>query len=231
MAEKPVVLVIEDDSTISNFIRVALTAREYTCLDAASGRAGLMLLTSQNPDVVLLDLGLPDIDGMQVLKEIRSFSQVPVIVVTARGQENEKALTLDSGADDYLCKPFSMVELLARIRVALRHSRQAKGSGESPRYAVGALYIDFDKRKVTLDGNEVHLTPNEYKMLALMARNAGRVLTHSFLAKELWGVAMQKDTNSLRVFMTGIRHKLEKDPAHPRYIKTEIGVGYRLVDE
>jgi two-component system, OmpR family, KDP operon response regulator KdpE len=231
MADKPVVLVIEDDSTISNFIRVALTAREYACLEAPTGRAGLVLLTARQPDVVLLDLGLPDIDGMEVLREIRSFSQVPVIVVTARGQENEKAQTLDSGADDYLCKPFSMVELLARIRVALRHSQQAKGSAEAPRYAVGGLDIDFGKRRVTLDGNEVHLTPNEYKMLALLARNAGRVLTHSYLAKELWGVAMEKDANSLRVFMTGIRHKLELDPAHPRYLKTEIGVGYRLMDE
>lgn len=231
MADKTTVLVIEDDSAISNFIRVALTARGYACLEAATGRAGLMLLTTGNPDVVLLDLGLPDVDGMEVLREIRSFSQVPVIVVTARGQENEKAHTLDSGADDYLCKPFSMVELLARIRVALRHSRQVKGAPELPKYAVEGLAIDFDKRKVTMDGGEVHLTPNEYKMLALLARNAGRVLTHSYLARELWGVAMEKDANSLRVFMTGIRHKLEKDPAHPRYLKTEIGVGYRLVDE
>ena len=188
-------------------------------------------MTSQHPDVVLLDLGLPDMDGTEVLKEIRSFSQVPVIVVTARGQENEKAQTLDSGADDYLCKPFSMVELLARIRVALRHSRQGAAAPEEKRYEVGGLSIDYEKRRVLLDRNEIHLTPNEYKMLSLMARNAGKVLTHTFLAKELWGVAMEKDTNSLRVFMTGIRHKLEKDPAHPRYLKTEIGVGYRLVDE
>ena len=231
MAEKPVVLVIEDDGTISNFIRVALTARDYACQEAANGRTGLMLLTAQNPDVVLLDLGLPDMDGMEVLREIRSFSQVPVIVITARDQDNEKALTLDSGADDYLCKPFSMVELLARIRVALRHSQQLKGNVEDKHYVVGGLHIDFDKRRVMLDGAEIHLTPNEYKILALMARNAGKVLTHTFLAKELWGVAMAKDNNSLRVFMTGIRHKVEQDPAHPRYIKTEVGVGYRLVDE
>lgn len=231
MADKPLVLVIEDDATISNFIRVALTARDYTCVEATTGRKGLMQLTAQHPDIVLLDLGLPDIDGTEVLREIRSFSQVPVIVVTARGQENEKAQTLDNGADDYLCKPFSMVELLARIRVALRHSRQIKGSAEAEQYQVGGLHIDFDKRRVMLDGNEIHLTPNEYKILALMARNAGKVLTHTFLAKELWGVAMEKDANSLRVFMTGIRHKIEKDPAHPRYIKTEVGVGYRLVDE
>ena len=231
MTNQPVILVIEDDGTISNFIRVSLTAHGYACQNAATGKAGLMALTSQNPDVVLLDLGLPDIDGMEVLAKIRSFSQVPVIVVTARGQENEKALTLDSGADDYLCKPFSMVELLARIRVAMRHLQQVKGNEEIPPYSVGGLDINFEKRKVTLEGNEVHLTPNEYKILALMARNAGRVLTHSFLAKELWGVVMQRDANSLRVFMTGIRHKLEKDPSNPRYIKTEVGVGYRLVDE
>ena len=190
-----------------------------------------MLLTSQHPDVVLLDLGLPDMDGTEVLKEIRSFSQVPVIVVTARGQENEKAQTLDSGADDYLCKPFSMVELLARIRVALRHGQQAKGLAAEVRFEVGGLCIDFERRRVLLDGGEVHLTPNEYKVLALMARNAGKVLTHSFLAKELWGAMMEKDANSLRVLMTGIRHKLESDPAHPRYIKTEVGVGYRMADE
>ncbi len=231
MADKPTILVIEDDSTIANFIRVALTAREYVCLEAGNGRAGLVLLTSHNPDVVLLDMGLPDMDGLDVLREIRSFSQVPVIVVTARGQESEKAQTLDSGADDYLCKPFSMVELLARIRVALRHATRSKGSIDAPRYAVGGLSVDFDKRRVTMEGAEVHLTPNEYKMLALLARNAGRVLTHSFLAKELWGVSLEKDANSLRVFMTGLRHKIEQDPSHPRYLKTEIGVGYRLMDE
>lgn len=231
MADKPVVLVIEDDRTIANFIHVALTARDYACLDVGTGRAGLMVLTSQRPDVVLLDLGLPDMDGTEVLREIRSFSQVPVIVVTARGQENEKAQTLDSGADDYLCKPFSMVELLARIRVALRHSQQARGLAVEPRFEVGDLSIDYEKRRVLLQGSPVHLTPNEYKVLALLAHNAGKVLTHSFLARELWGVAMEKDTNSLRVLMTAIRHKLERDPAHPRYIKTEVGVGYRLVDE
>jgi two-component system KDP operon response regulator KdpE len=231
MTDQPVVLIIEDDSTIANFIRVALAAHKYACLNAATGKEGLMILTSRNPTVVLLDLGLPDMDGMEVLAKIRSFSEVPIIVVTARGQENEKALTLDSGADDYLCKPFSMVELLARIRVAIRHSQQGKGNEAIPPYSVGGLDINFEKRKVTLNGSEVHLTPNEYKMLALMARNAGRVLTHSFLAKELWGVATDRDTNSLRVFMTGIRHKLEKDPSDPRYIKTEVGVGYRLVDE
>lgn len=231
MGDKPVVLIIEDDKAISNFIRVALAARDYTSLEADTGRMGLMLLTTKRPDIVLLDLGLPDIDGTKVLSEIRSFSQVPVIVVTARGQENEKAQTLDNGADDYLSKPFSMVELLARIRVALRHSHQGTIKAQEPIYKVDGLSIDFEKRKVALDGNEVHLTPNEYSILALMAHNAGKVLTHTVLAKELWGVAMEKDTNSLRFFMTGIRHKLEKDPSHPRYIKTEVGVGYRLVDE
>ena len=231
MASGPTVLVIEDDKTISNFIRVALTARDYCCIEAVTGRKGLLLLTQQLPDVVLLDLGLPDIDGTEVLKEIRSFSQVPVIVVTARGQENEKAQILYDGADDYLCKPFSMVELLARIRVALRHSQLTKGPAEDPHFEVAGLRVEFEKRRVTLDGSEVHLTPNEYKIVSLMARNSGKVLTHRFLAKELWGVVMDKDTNSLRVFMTGIRHKIEKDPSHPRYIKTEVGVGYRLMDE
>jgi len=231
MADRPTVLLIEDDRTIANFIRVTLKARDYVCLEAADGRQGLRLLTQEAPDVVLLDLGLPDIDGTEVLREIRSFSQVPVIVVTARDQESEMARTLDSGADDYLSKPFSMVELLARIRVALRHSAQVAGRRDDPVYEVGRLRIEFDRRRVVLDGAEVHLTPNEYKILALMARNAGKVLTHRLLAKELWGVVLDKDANSLRVFMTGIRHKIEAEPTHPRYIRTEVGVGYRLVDE
>ena len=231
MTDKPMVLIIEDDQAISNFIRVALTARDYTCIEAATGQQGLLMLTAQHPDIVLLDLGLPDIDGTKILREIRSFSEVPVIVVTARGQENEKAQILDNGADDYLCKPFSMVELLARIRVALRHAQQSKSSVLEPYYEVGGLYIDFEKRKLTLEGHDVHLTPNEYKIVSLMAHNAGKVLTHAFLARELWGVALEKDINSLRVFMTGIRHKLENNPSQPRYIKTEVGVGYRLVDE
>ncbi len=231
MADRPTVLLIEDDRTIANFIRVTLKARDYVCLEAADGRQGLRLLTQEAPDVVLLDLGLPDIDGTEVLRKIRSFSQVPVIVVTARDQESEMARTLDSGADDYLSKPFSMVELLARIRVALRHSAQVAGRRDDPVYEVGRLRIEFDRRRVVLDGAEVHLTPNEYKILALMARNAGKVLTHRLLAKELWGVVLDKDANSLRVFMTGIRHKIEAEPTHPRYIRTEVGVGYRLVDE
>jgi two-component system, OmpR family, KDP operon response regulator KdpE len=228
---QPKVLIIEDDTAILNFMRVSLTARDYICMEAQTGKKGLELFTSNQPDVVLLDLGLPDIDGTEVLKEIRSFSQVPVIVVTARGQESEKADTLDMGADDYLCKPFSIVELLARIRVALRHARTAEYKKPEPFIQIGDLKFDFEKRQVKIADKEIHLTPNEYKILEIMVRNAGKVLTHNYLAKELWGVPMEKDTNSLRVFMTGIRHKIEADPSHPRYIKTELGVGYRFSEE
>jgi two-component system, OmpR family, KDP operon response regulator KdpE len=225
------VLIIEDDRAILNFIRVSLKAHGYACTEAATGQSGLKLFTTAQPDVVLLDLGLPDMDGTEVLREIRSFSETPVIVVTARGQENEKADTLDMGADDYLCKPFSIVELLARIRVALRHVKTEQDPKDEPVLAIGGLAMDFEKRLVRLDGQEVHLTPNEYKKLGIMMRNAGKVLTHHYLARELWGVAMEKDTNSLRVFMTGIRHKIEKEPSRPRYIKTEVGVGYRFAEE
>ena len=225
------VLIIEDDKAILNFIRVSLKAHEYICLEAGTGQVGLKLMTANQPDVVLLDLGLPDMDGTEVLKEIRSFSEVPVIVVTARGQENEKADTLDMGADDYLCKPFYIVELLARIRVALRHAKKEDIQRSEPVIQIGALLFDFEKRQVKIDGKDIHLTPNEYKILEIMVRNAGKVLTHHYLAKELWGVAMEKDANSLRVFMTGIRHKIEKNPSRPRYIKTEVGVGYRFVEE
>ena len=225
------ILIIEDDQAILNFMRVSLKAHDYICMEALTGQQGLSLLTLNSPDVVLLDLGLPDIDGTEVLKEIRSFSQVPIIVVTARGQEKEKADTLDLGADDYLCKPFSLVELLARIRVALRHSKSAENQKADPIIKIGDLSFDYEKHIVKLNDQEVHLTPNEYKILGIMMKNSGKVLTHHYLAKELWGVAMEKDANSLRVFMTGIRHKIECNPSRPRYIKTEVGVGYRFVDE
>lgn len=228
---QPKVLIIEDDKAILNFMRVSLKARDYICYEAQTGKEGLEVFTLNQPDLVILDLGLPDMDGTEVLKEIRSFSQTPLIVVTARGQENEKADTLDMGADDYLCKPFSIVELLARIRVALRHAKTEEYKKLEPFIQIGDLKFDFEKRQIKLEDKEMHLTPNEYKILEIMVRNAGKVLTHNYLAKELWGVAMEKDANSLRVFMTGIRHKIEKDPSHPRYIKTEIGVGYRFSEE
>jgi two-component system KDP operon response regulator KdpE len=227
-----VILIIEDDRTIMNFISISLRAKQYDCLCATTGKNGLALLNSEQPDIVLLDLGLPDMDGIAVLKGIRAVSHIPVIVVTARGQEDEKAKLLDAGADDYICKPFSMIELSARIRVALRHSQTQKtGSRAISRFSVNEMDLDFDKHRVNVSGEEVHLTPNEYRILELLARNAGKVLTYSVLSQEIWGVAMEKDINSIRVFVTGLRHKIEKDPAHPRYIKTEVGVGYRLADE
>ncbi len=227
-----VILIIEDDKSIMNFLTISLRAKDYACLCADTGRSGLSLLAQEQPDLVLLDLGLPDMDGTEVLDGIRAISQVPVIIVTARGQENEKAKLLDGGADDYICKPFSMVELSARIRVALRHSQsQRADSGEPSGFSVHELEVDFEKRRVLISGEEVHLTPNEYRILELLAHSAGRVLTYSVLSQAIWGVAMDKDINSIRVFVTGLRHKLEKDPSHPRYIKTEVGVGYRLADE
>lgn len=226
-----VVLIVEDDRTIMNFICVSLNAKRHVCLRAYSGKEGLALLDSEHPDIVLLDLGLPDMDGTVVLTEIRSRSQVPVIVVTAREQEDEKAKLLDAGADDYICKPFSVIELMARIRVALRHSRSGAAAENADGFSVGGLAIDFEKRRVAVADKEIHLTPNEYCILELLARNAGKVLTYSVLSKGIWGVAMEKDVKSIRVFVTGLRHKIEKDPSHPRYLKTEIGVGYRLADE
>ncbi len=227
-----VVLIIEDDRTIMKFISISLRAKQYVCVGASTGHTGLTALTAGRPDIVLLDLGLPDMDGTIVLREIRAVSQVPVIVVTARGQENEKVKLLDEGADDYICKPFSVIELLARIRVALRHSQTQNTDKEKlSKLIVHELEMDFDKHRVAVANEEVHLTPNEYHILELLARNAGKVLTYSLLSQKIWGVTMDKDINSIRVFVTGLRHKIEKDPSHPRYIKTEVGVGYRLADE
>lgn len=225
------VLVVEDDVQIRSFITYALKQEGFPCLTAGTAQSALSLLVSSQVDLMLLDLGLPDFDGMDVIKKVREWSQLPIIVVSARDQDSEKAAALDGGADDYLTKPFSATELLARIRVALRHSRQNAGSKVQTFYSVGGLAIDLERHLVYLDGAEVHVTPLEYNLLALLFRNMGKVLTTQYILKEIYGVGYGTDTQALRALMAGLRRKIEPSPAKPRYILTEIGVGYRLVDE
>lgn len=233
MKNKPLILLIEDDKTIRNFIRVSVEAQGYKCIDTEYGNTGIALVFSHNPNIIIIDLGLPDTDGIDVILKIRPVTKAAIIVVSARGHEREKVEALDSGADDYLTKPFSLVELLARIRVALRHFNRNDGSeNDTPKkYSVEDLIIDFERRRVTVAGEEIHLTPIEFNLLALLAKHAGKVLTHKYIMNEIWGSSPVNDTQSLRVFMANIRRKIEKDTTEPRYLLTEVGVGYRLVDE
>ena len=233
MESKPLILVVEDDKPIRNFICVSLDTQGYKCMDTERGKTAISLVSSHNPDMIIIDLGLPDMDGIDVIKQVRPVTKAAIIVVSARGLEREKVEALDGGADDYLTKPFSVGELLARIRVAFRHSlRASQLQNESPDvFLIGELKIDFEKRHVFLSNNEIHLTPIEYKLMVLMAKYSGRVLTHKFILDEIWGSSSGIDTQSLRVFMANIRRKIEKEAAQPRYILTEVGVGYRLVDE
>lgn len=233
MESKSIILVVEDDRPIRNFIGVSLEIEGYHYIEAQTGKLAISLIASHNPQVVILDLGLPDIDGLEVIRKVREWSQTKIIVVSARGQDREKVEALDAGADDFLTKPFSIGELMARIRVALRHvelNRSADGINTQS-FKVGDLEMDYVKRRVYMDGQEVHLTPIEYNILTLMAQNVGKVLTHNFILKKIWGSFTESDTKSLRVFMANIRRKLEKEPGQPRYILTEVGVGYRLADE
>lgn len=222
------ILVIEDDKTIQNFIKITLKTKGYRCLLADDGLTGISYFYANNPDLILLDLGLPDIDGMEVLDQIRQESEVPVIVVSARGMEQEKVSALDAGADDYITKPFNAGELLARIRVALRHRSSAPKQEKI--FELDTFQMDFEKRKVHVRGEEVHLTPIEYKMLTLLVNNSGKVLTHHYIQQEVWGYDTTDDYQSLRVFMANIRRKIEEDSTKPRFILTEVGVGYRFVD-
>jgi two-component system KDP operon response regulator KdpE len=228
---KPVVLLIEDEPQMRRFLRAALEPHGYDLVEAATAREGLGHATAHNPDVVLLDLGLPDLDGLDVTRRIREWSRVPIIVLSARGREGDKVAALDAGADDYVTKPFAVGELLARMRVALRHALQAGGGPEEPVFEVGDLRVDLAERRVRMAAQDVHLTPTEYKLLAVLVRHAGRVLTHRQLLKEVWGVNAIQHTHYLRVYMTQLRHKLERDPARPQYLQTELGVGYRLRGE
>jgi len=203
----------------------------FSYITTGTGQGALSALVSEQLDLMLLDLGLPDFDGMEVIKKVREWSEIPIIVVSARDQDREKAAALDNGADDYLTKPFSAMELMARVRVAIRHMHKASGVKLQINLAVGGLRIDFVKRLVYLNDAQLHMTPMEYSLLALFFRNIGKVLTTKSILKEIYGVGYGTDTQSLRALMAGLRRKIEKNPAKPRYLLTEIGVGYRLVDE
>ena len=227
---KPYILVVEDDNAVANLIAATLETQDYRYKRANTGAGAVMEALSSKPDVVLLDLGLPDMDGVDVIRKIRSWSNMPIIVVSARSEDFDKVAALDAGADDYLTKPFSVDELLARLRVALRRVRcdSLRLGEESSVYENGGLKIDYAAGCAYLSGEEIHLTPIEYKLLCLLARNTGKVLTHNYILKEVWGGTAASDVPSLRVFMATLRKKLEKDPAHPQFIQTHIGIGYRM---
>ena len=227
---KAKILVVEDDPAISNLIRTTLETQDYQFHTAQNGSGALMEAVSYNPDVMILDLGLPDMDGVDIIKKVRGWSSLPIIVVSARTEDRDKVEALDAGADDYLTKPFSIEEFLARLRAALRRSHtEAKAGEESSLYTNGDLTIDFAAGCAYVKGEEIHLTPIEYKLLCLLAQNTGKVLTHNHILKEVWGGAQASDIPSLRVFMATLRKKIEPDPSHPRYIQTHIGVGYRMI--
>ena len=227
------VLVIEDDKSIRYFFRTVLEANNYDVLIATTGAEGYSMVTSQCPDVVILDLGLPDMDGMTILKNVRQWSSMPVLVVSARTHEKDKVAALDAGADDYITKPFGTSELLARVRTAIRHARATVLTAEgmqTGQFRAGDLLIDYDKHRVYVGDRDVNLTQNEYKIVSLLGKYAGKVLTYDFIIKEIWGPNMQNDNRILRVNMANIRRKMENNPAQPQYIFTEVGVGYRIVD-
>ena len=222
------ILIVEDDKTIQNFLKVTLKTQNYNYIIAETGLSGLSLFYANRPDLVLLDLGLPDIEGIEVLKQIRQNSSIPIIVVSARTSETEKVMALDYGSDDYVTKPFSAAELLARIRAALRHCLKEKVS--EPIFELDYLKVDFERRHVWVKDQEIHLTPIEYKMLVLLITNRGKVLTHHFIQENVWGYETTDDYQSLRVFMANIRRKIEIDSSSPHFIITEVGVGYRFVE-
>ena len=225
------ILVVEDDVQIRNFICYALKAEGFRCVTAGNAATAMKQLLAEPVDMMLLDLGLPDMDGGEVLKKVREWSEMPIIIVSARDQDREKAAMLDLGADDYLTKPFSATELMARIRVALRHLyRQGLPRPQSV-YRVGGLELDVEKHAASLDGEPLHLTPMEFSLMTLLMKNAGKVLTSGYLLKEVWGVSYDSDTHALLALMAALRRKIEKNPAKPRYLLTEIGIGYRMADE
>jgi len=224
------ILIVEDDLKILKFISYALGSEGFSYNTALNAQQALEILVSERIDIMLLDLGLPDFDGMEVIKKVREWSIMPIIVVSARDQDKEKVIALDSGADDYLTKPFSAAELMARIRVALRHLHQRGNNTLQVTLTVGDLEINFDKRLVYLKGDEVHMTPMEYRLLSIFFKNIGKVLTTAYIIKEVWGAGYGSDTQALRALMAGLRRKIEKNPGNPRYIMTEVGIGYRLVE-
>ena len=223
------ILLIEDDNAIIRLIRVSLETNGYEVICAKTGIEGISIFLSSHPDLVLLDMGLPDIDGEEVLSQIRQISNAPIIIVSAREQEREKVYALDNGANDYVTKPFSIKELLARIRVAFRSSIIVEKPNKT--FTLDNLFVDFDKHEVMLDNKEIHLTPIEFKLLQLLIENKGKVLTHSFIQKMIWGYEADDEYQSLRTFMATLRRKIEYDSNQPRFIITEIGIGYRFIDE
>ncbi|MCD8338203.1 MAG: response regulator transcription factor [Lachnospiraceae bacterium] len=230
MNNKQMILVVEDDSAVRKLIATTLDTHGYKYCLAYNGGTAIMEAASYNPDVMLLDLGLPDMDGIDVIKKIRSWSNMPVIVISARSEDSDKIEALDVGADDYLTKPFSVEELLARLRVAFRRlNYTAQQSSGSSVFKNGALTIDYNIGCAYMDGKELHLTPIEYKLLCLLAKNVGKVLTHSFITRGVWGGAWENDVASLRVFMATLRKKIEKNPSSPQYIQTHVGIGYRML--
>jgi two-component system KDP operon response regulator KdpE len=224
-ANLPRILVVDDEPAIQRFLRTALDTGEFSLHQAENGHAALAAAVAVKPDVILLDLGLPDMDGVEVIRRIREWSQVPIIVLSVREREDDKVQALDAGADDYLAKPFGVAELVARIRVTLRRSLQQV---PEPVFRLGDLEVDLPRRRVTVAGGEVQLTPTEYEILRLMVTHAGKVLTHSQILRQIWGIAYLEQPHVLRVNISNLRHKIEKDPSRPRYIITEPGVGYRL---
>jgi two-component system KDP operon response regulator KdpE len=226
--DKELILLIEDEPQMRRFLRITLQTQGYRVAEAETGNDGLLQAASRNPDVVLLDLGLPDLDGLDVTRRLREWTQMPVIVISAREQEQDKVKALDAGADDYLTKPFSASELLARIRVALRHVARQTAGKQDPVFELQSLRDDLAQRQVFIDNGEVHLTPIEYKLLTTLIRHAGKVITHRQLLQEVWGPAYVNEVQYLRVYMAQLRHKLEKDPTRPRFLMNEPGVGYRL---
>ncbi len=225
------ILIVEDDSQIHNFISYILKQEGFTCQIAKTAQNAMAALISQKIDLMILDMGLPDYDGMEIIKKVREWSELPIIVVSARDQDKDKVSALDAGADDYLTKPFSAAELMARIRVMIRHLHKTAKSPVQPVMSVGDLSIDFDRRQVFLKGEALHVTPLEYNLLSLFFKNMGKVLTTQFILKEIYGIGYGTDTQALRSLMAGLRRKIEPVPTRPRYILTEIGVGYRLADE
>jgi len=224
------ILVIEDDKAIGNLIKMTLSTQGYEYDIAIDGKSALQKVLSMPPDVIILDLGLPDMDGIEVINKIRGWSQTPIIIVSARGEEHDKIHALDAGADDYVTKPFSVDELLARIRVALRRvNKDSLLDMELPIFTNGNLKIDYLANTVFIRGEEIHLTPIEYKLLVVLAKHVGKVLTHNFLLKEVWQQVVQSDVPSLRVFMATLRKKIEENPANPKYIQTHVRVGYRML--
>jgi two-component system KDP operon response regulator KdpE len=228
---EPTVLVIEDEPPIRRFLRPSLVSQGYRVIEAASGADGLLEAAQRQPDLVILDLGLPDMDGLEVIRQLREWTARPIIVLSARGAEPDKVAALDAGADDYVAKPFTVGELLARVRVALRHAARADRQTGDVTFEVADLRVDLARRQVWIGGDEVRLTPIEYRLLAMLVRHAGRVVTHRQLLREVWGPAQTEQTHYLRVYLANLRRKLEADPARPRFLRTEPGVGYRLLTE